>query len=87
MPTPTETAIRDFLVSELLYDRSLPDLPVEQNLIENGLIDSLALLRVVAFCEERFGVVIPDTEVVPDNMESVAAIARLVEKVRAAQAR
>jgi acyl carrier protein len=87
MPTPTENAIRDFLLSELHYDRSLPDLPVDQNLIENGLIDSLALLRVVAFCEERFGVVIPDAEVVPDNMESVAAIARLVEKVRAAQAR
>jgi acyl carrier protein len=82
MATPTETAIRDYLLAEVLYDKNLQTLAVDDNLIEKGLLDSLAILRVVSFCEEQFGVTIPDTEVLPDNMESVSAIAGLVERVR-----
>lgn len=82
--TPTESAVRDYLLTEVLYDRDLQDLPADENLIEKGLLDSLAILKVVTFCEEQFGVTIPDTEVLPDNMESVRTIAALVERVRAA---
>jgi len=80
--SPTETAIRDYLLAEVLYDKNLQTLAADDNLIEKGLLDSLAILRVVSFCEEQFGVTIPDTEVLPDNMESVQAIAGLVERVR-----
>ena len=80
--SPTESAVRDYLLSEILYDRNLTDLPADENLIDKGLLDSLAILKVVTFCEEQFGVTIPDTEVLPDNMESVRTIAALVERVR-----
>lgn len=84
-PNATETRIRDFLVQEVLYDRELRDLPLDDNLIEKGLLDSLAILKVVTFCEEEFGVTIPDQDVLPDNMETVRAIAALVERVRGAK--
>jgi len=80
--SPTESAVRDYLLTEILYDRNLQDLPADENLIDKGLLDSLAILKVVTFCEEQFGVTIPDTEVLPDNMESVRTIAALVERVR-----
>ena len=82
-PTATEIRIRDFLIQEVFYDRELRDLPVDDNLLEKGLLDSLAILKVVTFCEEEFGVAIPDQDVLPDHMESVRAIAALVERVRA----
>lgn len=84
-PTATEARIRDFLTQDVLYDRDLRDLPLDENLIEKGLLDSLAILKVVTFCEEEFGVTIPDQDVLPDHMESVRAIAALVERVRAAK--
>ena len=80
---PTEAAIHEFLVTDLLYDRDLKGLKAEDDLIERGLLDSLGILKVVTFCEERFGIAIPDTEVLPDHMASVRAIAALVERVRA----
>ena len=80
--SPTESAVRDYLLTEVLYDQNLKDLPADENLIEKGLLDSLAILKVVTFCEEQFGVTIPDTEVLPDNMESVRTIAALVDRVR-----
>jgi acyl carrier protein len=81
-PSSTETRIRDFLIQDVLYDRQLRDLALDENLIEKGLLDSLSILKVVAFCEEQFGVTIPDQEVVPDNLESVRAMAALVERAR-----
>ncbi|HTO91481.1 MAG TPA: acyl carrier protein [Candidatus Sulfotelmatobacter sp.] len=81
-PTPTESRIRDFLIQDVLYDRELRELSLDENLIEKGLLDSLSILKVVTFCEENFEVKIPDQEVVPDNLESVRAMAALVERVR-----
>ena len=81
-PSSTEARIRDFLIQDVLYDRDLRDLSLDENLIEKGLLDSLSILKVVTFCEENFEVKIPDQDVVPDNLESVRAMAALVERVR-----
>jgi len=81
--TATESAIREFLVSEVLYDREVKDLKPEDPLITRGLLDSLSILKTVTFCEERFGISIPDQEVLPDHFESVRAIAALVDRRRA----
>jgi acyl carrier protein len=80
--TPTETAIRTFLIADVLYDKNLKDLGVEDKLLETGLMDSLSILKMVTFCEEQFGIKIPDDEVLPDNFESVRVIAALVDRAR-----
>jgi len=79
----TEAAIHEFLTTEVFYDKDLADLDVEDSLLERGLLDSLAILKTVTFCEEEFGITIPDTDVLPDNFETVKAIAKLVEKQKA----
>ena len=81
--TATESAIRDFLVNEVLYDRDLKDLKPEDPLITRGLLDSLSILKTVTFCEEHFGIKVPDQDVLPDHFESVRAIAALVDRRRA----
>jgi acyl carrier protein len=81
--SPTETAIRQFLIDDVFYDRDLKNLGPDDSLLQRGLLDSMSILKTVTFCEERFGVTIPDEDVLPDHFESVRAIARLVERVRA----
>ena len=80
--SPTETAIRQFLVEDVFYDRDLAGLGADDSLLAKGLLDSMAILKTVTFCEEQFGITIPDQEVLPDHFESVRAIAKLVERVR-----
>mgnify|MGYP001220102389 CR=1 FL=1 len=80
--TPTESAIRQFLVDDVFYDRDLKGLGAEDSLFAKGLLDSLSILKTVTFCEEEFGITIPDEYVLPDHFESVRAIAKLVERVR-----
>jgi acyl carrier protein len=77
--TATEAGIRDFLVTEIFYDKDIGDLGVTDSLIQGGLLDSLAILRIVAFCEENFGIEIPDQELLPEHFENIRAIAKLVE--------
>jgi acyl carrier protein len=80
--SPTETTIRTFLVEDVFYDRDLKDLKTDDSLLAKGLLDSMSILKTVTFCEEQFGITIPDEDVLPDNFESVKAIAQLVERVK-----
>jgi acyl carrier protein len=80
--TATEATIRQFLVEDVFYDRDLKNLGPEESLLKKGLLDSMSILKTVTFCEEQFGVTIPDEDVLPDHFESVRAIAKLVERVR-----
>jgi acyl carrier protein len=80
--TPTEATVRQFLIEDVFYDKDLKDLGPDDSLLEKGLLDSLSILKTVTFCEEQFGVTIPDEDVLPDHFESVRAIAKLVERVR-----
>jgi acyl carrier protein len=75
----TEQNIIDFLVNDLLYDKDLDKLAPSDPLIEGGLLDSLGVMRVVSFCEETFGIELADTDVVPENFETVSAIAKLID--------
>jgi len=80
--TPTESAVRQFLIEDVFYDKDLKNLGPDDSLLAKGLLDSLSILKTVTFCEEQFGITIPDEDVLPDHFESVRAIARLVERVR-----
>ena len=50
------------------------------SLIDSGIVDSMAILEVVAFIESDFGVLLEDTDLTPDNFESIAVIADFVTR-------
>jgi acyl carrier protein len=52
-------------------------------LIDSGYIDSMGLMQLTTFIEERTGVRIPDDEVVPDNFQTVASIEQLITRLKA----
>ncbi len=52
--------------------------------LSNGLIDSLGVMQLVSFVESEFAVRVDDTELVPENFDSVERVAAFVERKRAA---
>ena len=80
--TSTEATVRQFLIEDVFYDKDLKSLGPDDSLLAKGLLDSLSILKTVTFCEEQFGIAIPDEDVLPDHFESVRTIAKLVERVR-----
>ena len=68
-----------FIVDEIVMGDEQTQLDPDASLISSGIVDSLALLRLISFIEERFGVRIEDDEVVPDNFETLNVMRGLVE--------
>jgi acyl carrier protein len=57
----------------------------DEDLLEQGLIDSLAIVQIIAYIEDSFGVSLGPNDVVPENFATINALAGLVES-RANQA-
>ncbi len=69
-----ETVINDYISRELVRDPALLPLANETSLLETGILDSLSLLRLVVFLEERFGITMGDAGLLPENFASVNTI-------------
>lgn len=73
--TEVSDVIREWLRANVTGDRQIAD---DRPLIESGLLTSLQTVGLVVMLEERFGIVIEDTEFDEDNFGSIAAISSLV---------
>jgi acyl carrier protein len=69
-----ETAINDYISREFVRDPALLPLADDASLLDSGILDSLSLLRLVVFLEERFGITMGDADLLPENFASVNAI-------------
>ncbi|MBV9141496.1 MAG: acyl carrier protein [Pseudonocardiales bacterium] len=75
-------AITTFLVEEFLPDVPADSLTADYDLLSGGVLDSLGLLKVIVWLEDRFNVVIDDIEIEPDNFRTVAAINAFVRSAQ-----
>lgn len=84
--TSLEQQLIGYIRKEFLYDR--PDLALgpDTSLIEGAIVDSLGIFSVIAWLEENHGILVPPSEVVFENFDSVAAIQRMVARIPVASA-
>lgn len=73
-------SIKRFVVAEFVPDADAKDLDDDYDLIANGVIDSLGLLRVVDWLAQRFDVAVDEVEISEEQFVSVAAMCRFVEQ-------
>jgi len=71
---PLKEQIRQFIVSELISDGKSSDLNDSVLLIESGIIDSLGIMALIGYLEEKFTIEIAGEDLVPENFASVATI-------------
>ena len=72
-----EDRVRDFVLKQFPLARK-NGFKFEERWLESGLIDSLGILDLVHFLEEEFKVHITDEELLPDNFQSLQAVATFV---------
>ncbi|MGH9244215.1 MAG: acyl carrier protein [Acidimicrobiales bacterium] len=76
----TTDAIRDLIVADLGWPGDRRQLTDDYPLIDNEVIDSLGVFQIVTFLEAQYGIEVDDDELVPENFESLGAIAGLVHR-------
>jgi len=66
-----------------ILDDVHPDIDFETatGLIDDGIIDSFDIIRIVADIDEEFDVAIPPEEIIPENFNSAQALYQLVERL------
>jgi acyl carrier protein len=67
----TRNEIKKFVISNFLKGDKSIALRDDSLFIEEGIIDSVGVLELVAFIEEIFGFRVEDEEMVPENLDSI----------------
>jgi acyl carrier protein len=52
----------------------------DSNLREIG-IDSFSIVEIILFIERKYGFVIPDDQLIPDNFKTIQSIAKIVYEI------
>ena len=77
-----EEQLMEFIRKKLLLRADVVRLDANAPLL-GGILDSMSILRLVAFIEERFGISIEDQDLVPENFENIKALAAFIQGLQA----
>lgn len=77
-----KAAIKYFISGEIIKKSLERPLDDNDQLVETGIIDSMGLMTLLTFLEEKFSIQIPGEDLIPENFASISTIAALVERHR-----
>ena len=77
-----EAEIKDYIVKNLLFSGNEFQYEDSASFLEEGIVDSQGVMELVIFVEDAFGVSVDDTEITPDNFDSVSKLANYVRRKR-----
>jgi acyl carrier protein len=78
----TESSIKDFIMKEFLEGEDPNELTSTTSLVSSGILDSLATLKLITFLEAEFGISVEPHEADEEHLETISAIAQLIESKR-----
>lgn len=77
-----EAVINEYISRELVSRPELLPLKNDTQLLDSGILDSLALLKLVMFMEQEFQVEVVPEELVPENFATIETIANYIRTAK-----
>ncbi len=70
-------SLREFIKENFLFggDDSFSD---DDSFLDLGIVDSTGVLELITHLESTYGVVVEDTELLPENLDSIANLERFI---------
>ena len=78
-----KAAVKTFILNEYLPGEDPAALTDTTALMTTGVLDSIAVLKMVTFLESQFGITLEPHEAVVENLNTLSDIARLVMSKKA----
>ena len=75
-----DNVLMNYLISELANSKNIEKLDPSDNLIENGIIDSLGIMKLLMFLENTYSLKISDDELTMENFQSHNSILSLINR-------
>lgn len=67
------------IIQQLARVRRIAEVRPRDNLLAQGVVDSLAIVKLTLFLEERFPIRITDEDIVPENFRDIESLSRFVQ--------
>lgn len=71
--------IRSYIIENFLFGDA-SKLKDDVSLLERGIFDSTGILEVVTFLETTFSISVADSELLPENLDSINNIVKYLER-------
>jgi acyl carrier protein len=71
--------LRQFVTDNFMYGKPYEGFADDDSFIERGIMDSTAVMELVAYLEKRYRITFNDKDLSPDNLDSVNRLARFVK--------
>lgn len=79
-----KTQIRGYIVENFLFGDEAPLTSDSISLLDEGIIDSVGVMELVAFLEGDFGLTVEDEELIPENLDSIENLANFISRKQVA---
>jgi acyl carrier protein len=73
-------SIRKFLFENYLFGYEEDEFSNDSSFLDFGVLDSMGILELITFIESEFAIEVSDAEILPENLDSVNRVSRLVYK-------
>lgn len=77
-------SIERVLLTEIATGLDKKSLEPDEDLLDQGIIDSLGIMKLIAFIEDTFNLKIDDGEIIPENFQSLNSLVAFVQQKSAA---
>lgn len=71
--------LTQFIVENFLFGTP-PNFSSDDSFLENGILDSTAVLELIFFVESRYGIKVEDIELIPENLDSINGLVEFVQR-------
>ena len=70
--------IRNFILENYLFGYAENELCNDSSFLELGILDSTGIVELVGFVEDEFNIEVMDSEILPENLDSIDFISSYV---------
>jgi acyl carrier protein len=74
------TEVERLIVEEIAVGRAIESVAHDQDLLASDILDSLGIMELVAFLEEKHGIKVSDSDLTPENFQTVDSIVAFVDR-------
>jgi acyl carrier protein len=75
-----DAQIKDYIARNLLFSDNGYPYSDDVSFLDEGIVDSVGVMELVAFVEDDFHITVQDFDITPENFDSVSKIAAYVRR-------
>ena len=74
------STLRTLILEDYLFTDNESALTDDMSFLEEGILDSMGILEIILFLEERLQVTVAEDEMVPQNLDSINNLLAFIER-------